>query len=116
MLFRSKDKPKQNFSTTGGWVGITDKYWMATLVPDQKQKVDVTLQRTGNAPDQKYQIDFVTPQKVVAPGATASSESMLFAGAKIVRVISDYESRYSIEKFDLTIDWGWFSFFTRPLF
>ncbi len=111
-----KDKPKQSFSTTGGWVGITDKYWMATLVPDQKQKVDVTLQRTGNAPDQKYQIDFVTPQKVVAPGTTASSESMLFAGAKIVRVISDYESRYSIEKFDLTIDWGWFSFFTRPLF
>ena len=111
-----KDKPKQNFTTTGGWVGITDKYWMATLVPDQKQKVDVTLQRTGNAPDQKYQIDFVTPQKVVAPGATESSQSMLFAGAKIVRVISDYESRYSIEKFDLTIDWGWFSFFTRPLF
>ena len=111
-----KDKPKQNFSTTGGWVGITDKYWMATLVPDQKQKVDVTLQRTGNAPDQKYQIDFVTPQKVVAPGTTESSQSMLFAGAKIVRVISDYESRYSIEKFDLTIDWGWFSFFTRPLF
>ncbi|MCA0301679.1 MAG: membrane protein insertase YidC [Proteobacteria bacterium] len=111
-----KDKPKQNFTTTGGWVGITDKYWMATLVPDQKQKVDVTLQRTGNAPDQKYQIDFVTPQKVVPPGATESSQSMLFAGAKIVRVISDYESRYSIEKFDLTIDWGWFSFFTRPLF
>ncbi len=111
-----KDKPKQNFSTTGGWVGITDKYWMATLVPDQKQKVDVTLQRTGNAPDQKYQIDFVMPQKVVAPGATESSQSMLFAGAKIVRLISDYESRYSIEKFDLTIDWGWFSFFTRPLF
>ncbi len=111
-----KDKRKQAFTTTGGWVGITDKYWMATLIPDQKQKVDVTLQQTGNAPDQKYQIDFVTPQQVIAPGTTATTEAKLFAGAKIVRVISDYESKYSIEKFDLTIDWGWFSFFTRPLF
>ena len=111
-----KDKKKQSFTTTGGWVGITDKYWMATLVPDQKQKVDVTLQQTGTAPDQKYQIDFVTPQQVVAPGTTATTEAKLFAGAKIVRLISDYESKYGIEKFDLTIDWGWFSFFTRPLF
>jgi YidC/Oxa1 family membrane protein insertase len=40
----------------------------------------------------------------------------MFAGAKIVRVIDGYEKKYGIEKFDLTIDWGWFWFFTKPLF
>ena len=54
--------------------------------------------------------------QAIAPGATATTDAKLFAGAKIVRVISDYEKKYGIEKFDLTIDWGWFWFFTKPLF
>ena len=53
------DNKQQKFATTGGWVGITDKYWMATLVPDQKSKVDVTLKGTGAGADIKYQIDYV---------------------------------------------------------
>ena len=51
-----------------------------------------------------------------SPGASGASDAHLFAGAKIVRVISDYETKLGIEKFDLTIDWGWFWFFTKPLF
>ena len=94
-----KDNKSQKIATTGGWVGITDKYWMATLIPEQKQKVDVTIKQTGHG-----------------PGATAATDAKLYAGAKIVRVISDYEQKYGIEKFDLTIDWGWFWFFTKPLF
>ena len=111
-----KDNKQQKFSTTGGWVGITDKYWMATLVPDQKSKVDVTIKETGAGNDVKYQVDYVGAGVTVAPGATATHRSHLFAGAKIVRVIDAYREKYGIEKFDLTIDWGWFWFFTKPLF
>ncbi|NDH60504.1 MAG: membrane protein insertase YidC [Alphaproteobacteria bacterium] len=111
-----KDNKQQKFSTTGGWVGITDKYWMATLVPDQKSKVDVTIKGTGAGDTAKYQIDYVGAGDTIAPGAAARTESRLFAGAKIVRVIDDYETKYGIDKFDLTIDWGWFWFFTKPLF
>jgi YidC/Oxa1 family membrane protein insertase len=111
-----KDNKQQKISTTGGWVGITDKYWMATLVPDQKQKVDVTLKQTGSGNELKYQIDYIAPGQAIAPGTSATTDARLYAGAKIVRVISDYEKKYGIDKFDLTIDWGWFSFFTRPLF
>jgi YidC/Oxa1 family membrane protein insertase len=111
-----KDKP-QKIATTGGWVGITDKYWMATLVPDQKSKVDVTIKQTGSGADVKYQADYVAATGItIAPGATAGTEAHLFAGAKIVRVIDAYQDKYGIEKFDLTIDWGWFWFFTKPLF
>jgi len=111
-----KDNKQQKIATTGGWVGITDKYWMAALIPEQKQKVDVTIKQTGSGAELKYQIDYVAPGQAIAPGTSATTDAKLFAGAKIVRIISDYETKYGIEKFDLTIDWGWFWFFTKPLF
>ena len=111
-----KDNKQQKFQTTGGWLGITDKYWMTTLVPDQQAKVDASIKQTGTQADPKYQIDYTSPGITIAPGATSSSTSRLFAGAKIVRVIDEYEKKYGIDKFDLTIDWGWFWFFTKPLF
>ena len=111
-----KDNKQQKFSTTGGWVGITDKYWMATLIPDQKAKVDVSIKQTGTGNDVKYQVDYVGGGETIAPGTTGRTEARLFAGAKIVRIIDGYTEKYGIEKFDLTIDWGWFWFFTKPLF
>ena len=111
-----KDNKQQKIATTGGWVGITDKYWMATLVPDQKVKVDVTLKGSGAGADIKHQIDFVGPAVTVAPGATGNADAHLYAGAKIVRVIDDYREKLGIDRFDLTIDWGWFWFFTKPMF
>ena len=111
-----KDNKQQKLTTTGGWVGITDKYWMATLIPDQKEKVDVSIKQTGSNADPRFQIDFVGQGQTIAPGATASTAAQLYAGAKVVKLIDAYEKKYGIEKFDLTIDWGWFYFFTKPLF
>ncbi|UYN94811.1 MAG: membrane protein insertase YidC [Enhydrobacter sp.] len=111
-----EDNKAQRFATTGGWVGITDKYWMATLIPDQKTKVDITLKGSGAGATGKYQVDYVGQGVTVAPGATGGNESHLFAGAKIVRVIDGYYEKYDITRFDLTIDWGWFAFLTKPMF
>ena len=111
-----EDNKQQKFPTTGGWVGFTDKYWMATIVPDQKSKVDVTIKGTGKGANIKYQADYVAPAVTVAPGATGAYDSHLFAGAKIVRVIDAYRDNLGIDRFDLTIDWGWFWFFTKPMF
>jgi YidC/Oxa1 family membrane protein insertase len=111
-----KDNKSQKIDTTGGWVGITDKYWMATLIPDQKLKVDVNLKGTGSGANIKYQIDYVAPGMAIAPGATGDNDSHLFAGAKIVRIIDAYHEKYGFDRFDLTIDWGWFRFLTKPLF
>jgi len=111
-----KDNKQQKFETTGGWIGFTDKYWMATLIPDQKSKVDVTVKGTGAGANIKYQIDYVGSPITVEPGATGGTEGHLFAGAKIVRMIDGYRDKLGIDRFDLTIDWGYFSFFTKPLF
>ena len=103
-------------ATTGGWIGITDKYWLSALVPNQNEPVDMRFihQRPQNI--DQFQVDFVGGQQVVPPGGTAASESRLFAGAKVVTLIDKYAERYGIDRFDLAIDWGWFYFLTRPVF
>src|SRR6185437_1559788 len=52
----------------------------------------------------------------VAPGAAATTTTRLFAGAKVVQLVDNYEKQLNIKSFDLIIDWGWFYFITKPLF
>ena len=101
-------------TTTGGWIGITDKYWLAALVPDQSVEVQTRMTHRPELDD--YQVDFRGPAQPVAPGATAESTSRLFAGAKEVVLLDDYAERLGIARFDLAIDFGWFYFLTKPIF
>ena len=101
--------------STDGWLGITDKYWAVALVPQAGQSFQprytyLTDQRT------RYQTDYLADAITVAPGATQTVETKLFAGAKEVALITGYEEREQIRRFDLLIDWGWFYFITKPMF
>jgi len=110
-------KPPENTST-GGWLGITDKYWLAALIPDQTAELTARFQHAGqkNTSNETYQTDYLRAGLTVAPGASAESTDRLFAGAKVVRLIDAYEKQYNITLFDRAIDWGWFYWITRPLF
>ncbi len=114
----AKMKPEEPhaFSATGGWLGITDKYWAATVIPDQSVKVDAKFSTSKVAGVPTFQADYLAAPKTVEPGATMASSSQLFAGAKVVQVVDGYQKTYSIDRFDLLIDWGWFYFITKPLF
>ena len=102
--------------TTGGWIGITDKYWQSIVIPDQKQPITARFVHQRTHDTDQFQVDFVGQQQTLAPGASINNESRLFAGAKVVTLIDHYEAKYGIEKFYLSIDWGWFRFLTRPVF
>jgi YidC/Oxa1 family membrane protein insertase len=101
---------------TGGWIGITDKYWAAVVVPDQKEAFKGRFSAIGDVQPKNYQTDLLDEAKTVAPGATVDVTSHVFAGAKEVDTINRYEADYGIKNFDLLIDWGWFYFITKPLF
>ncbi len=103
-------------STTGGWIGITDKYWMSALVPDQTSTVKGRFVYTLTGAGPRYQSDFVYGVETLAPGSNIETTSRLFAGAKVVEVIDGYEEAYSIVGFDRAIDWGWLYFLTKPIF
>jgi len=107
------DKAPSSYSTTGGWAGFTDHYWLTALVPDQKAPVDIQLRA---APAGGYQADFALRDSTdVAPGKAITQTSQLFAGAKEVKVLESYE-RAGVDEFDKAIDWGWFGMIEKPIF
>ena len=111
----AKDKVMTKPST-GGWIGITDKYWLTALAPDQNAKVNTRFADFVVDTVDNYQADFVENQTDVAAGALSETTSRFFAGAKEAQLIMDYRDRLNIARFDLAIDWGWFEFLTKPIF
>ncbi|MDP6572752.1 MAG: membrane protein insertase YidC [Rhodospirillales bacterium] len=103
-------------SSRGGWIGITDKYWLAALVPDQKALAKTRFVHRRDDSVDMYQVDFLGEQMELAPGATVETKSHVFAGAKEVALLDGYESELGIARFDLAIDFGWFYFLTKPIF
>lgn len=100
----------------GGWIGITDKYWLVSVIPDQNEDVTARFLHTDTNGVERYQVDFAGAARDIAPGTAIESTSRVFAGAKQVRLLDDYANRLGIAKFDLAIDFGWFYFLTKPFF
>ncbi len=110
-----KAKVKSFDKTVGGWLGFTDKYWAAALIPDQSKPFN-GLFAADSAARPTYRTVAMFDAITIAPGASAANSIKLFAGAKEVKTINAYGESEKIKQFDLMIDWGWFYFITKPLF
>lgn len=100
-------------NSSKGWLGITDKYWLTAIVPEKGKKFKSEFLSI----DGKYKANFIIKEAtVLSSNASITNEINAFVMAKEVAVIDDYAEKLGIEKFDLTIDWGWFYFITKPLF
>ena len=106
------DDETLNFESDNGWVGITDKYWLAALIPDQDKSFKA-IYTYDNGYIAYYRSLNATK---VMPGNDHTVESQIFIGAKEAKLIDRYQEEYGIYNFDLAIDWGWFYFLTKPLF
>jgi YidC/Oxa1 family membrane protein insertase len=103
--------------SSGGWLGFTDKYWAATLIPDQARAISTSFQHQLQDSRDIYQTDYLSRDPlVVQPGAKGLYQDQLFAGPKVVKAIQAIGEKYHIKRFDLMIDWGWFVFITKPMF
>ncbi|MGE5545402.1 MAG: membrane protein insertase YidC [Solirubrobacterales bacterium] len=102
--------------STGGWLGITDKYWLTALVPDQKEEVNGRFVAQQGDAGERYQVDFTAAPRTIEPGQSVNSGFHFFAGAKIVSLLDEYGAKYGIDKFAYAIDFGWFWFLTKPFF
>ena len=97
-----------------GWIGFTDKYWMTTLAPAPGQSFTAVVKYAPGA--DIYQTETRMPVQTAAPGATVTTASYLFAGAKVWETINGYQETPGIDRFVDSIDWGWFYFLTKPIF
>jgi YidC/Oxa1 family membrane protein insertase len=111
-----KKKGDQTFESTGGWFGLTDKYWLAVLVPSQTSPIKAQYRIDTVDGVDVFETDYVTPPVSLSPGATVQSATRVFAGAKKVAVLQAYQAALGIPRFDDAVDWGWLFLLTRPIF
>jgi YidC/Oxa1 family membrane protein insertase len=109
-------KPNEEHSSTGGWMGITDKYWLAALIPSQNEKIEGAFRVDDQAHADIHHANMVGEARTIQPNATITETTRLFAGAKRNEILSNYEKDLGLPRFVYAIDWGFLFFLTRPIF
>lgn len=112
-----RDEGTIAFKGKSSWVGITDKYWLAALIPDSSLQGQANMNyRASEQAGGNYQVDFTGAGQTIAQGASITLTHRLFAGAKKVTLLDEYAERDGILLFDRAVDFGWLYFLTKPIF
>jgi YidC/Oxa1 family membrane protein insertase len=111
-----KKTPLPLQTSTGGWMGITEKYWLAAVVPGQAASITGAFRAQTIDGADAYQAGFAGPVLRIAPGQSIVAATHVFAGAKSVALLRRYGQTLAIPRFDDAVDWGWLWFFTKPIF
>lgn len=107
----------QNFDgSKGGWFGITDKYWLSSIIPDRSLNYKANFSNRIHNQNNIFNTEFVGQEYKLEQEQELTFSHHLFAGAKRVRILDDYAKKYDIEHFDKAVDFGWLYFLTKPLF
>jgi YidC/Oxa1 family membrane protein insertase len=112
----AKDNVSQETASKGGWLGMTDKYWLAALVPAQNETVRGQFRTVQNRGVEIFDSNFVGQSRTIPAGQQVTETTRFFGGAKTVPVLQGYEKQFGIPRFDAAVDWGMLWFFTRPIF
>ena len=106
------EEKKFSINADKGWLVITEKYWITSLIPQENRKF-----RTDFDYKNKFRANFIeTSATEIGANETKSNEIKIIIAAKEVDIIDGYAENLNISKYDLAIDWGWFYFLVKPLF
>ena len=106
------EEKKYSVNAETGWLGITDKYWITSLIPEEEKKFRAEFDYKN-----KFRANFIeTNVTEVGANETKSNKIKIIIAVKEVDVIDGYAESLNINKYDLAIDWGWFYFIVKPLF
>ena len=112
-----KDKGGRLGETHGGWVGLTDKYWLSALIPPQGEIFKTSYRITSVGPVDVYESNYVGSElRTLAPGQSTTETRRMFAGAKRAQLLDTYQKDLGLTHFIDAIDWGRLWFLTRPIF
>jgi YidC/Oxa1 family membrane protein insertase len=128
-----EDGAKYTYPSTGGWMGISDKYWLVTQIPPQTETMNSTL--FYDPKNDFYQVDFLSASQPVPAGGALMRKQHLFAGAKVLNQLAKYRDNLyggnpdrswlksffgfeteDLPRFDRAVDFGYFFFLTKPFF
>ena len=103
-------------SGPGGWMGITSKYWLAAVAPQDQGNVRAQFRVVSRPVRPVFEANYLSDAQILAPGASLEASSYVFAGAKAQPILAAYENELGIDRLTMAIDWGMFWFLTRPFF
>jgi len=98
----------------GGWLGFTDKYWMSALIPDPDETINANYRHSNSGKDD-FRVGYVGKVFEIKPQSMLQYNGKVFAGAKSLKILDNYKNNINIARFTDAIDWGWFSFLTKPI-
>ena len=103
---------KYSINAEKGFLGITDKYWLTSLIPEKNKNFRADFEYS-----EKFKISYIETEALEAqPNKQISNKVDIVIAAKEVEVIDEYNEKLGLSKFDLVIDWGWFYWIVKPLF
>jgi len=111
-----KDGTSPAYTSTGGWIGMSDHYWLTAVIPDQKEQIQGQYRLTKTPGLNLLDANYVGQAKAIAAGRQITHTTRVFAGAKQVPVLKDYQEKLGVAHLDEAIDWGMLWFITRPIF
>lgn len=111
-------EPNQSFEGNTGWIGISQKYWLTSVIPDQKEKHVFRFTSVPTEPEEQslFQVDARGDARTIENGQSAESMSHVFVGAKKISTLDSYESIIGVKHLDLAVDFGMLYFLTRPMY
>ncbi|MBI2261803.1 MAG: membrane protein insertase YidC [Caulobacterales bacterium] len=109
-------KPSVEHQSTGGWLGITDKYWLAAVIPPQDEKITARFLVEDAGSYNAHIATMDGAARTIQPNTQITETQRLFAGAKRNEILAGYEKSQDLPRFVYAIDWGFLFFLTRPIF
>lgn len=110
---KMSDVKHEEFQANGGWIGFSDKYWLVALLANSEAKSTFSIDSSNN---EQFDSSLKNDVKNIQPGESFEQTLYLYAGPKKLDLLDKYEENYNVKNLDLAIDFGWFYFFTKPLF
>lgn len=106
----------EEFSSSGGWLGFTDRYWLAALIPDQADTMNSRIEDRKNATEEVFEASFHGATVQLAPGSSLTKVQRLYVGSKQVDTLRRYGQELDLPMFDNAVDWGILALLTRPFY
>jgi YidC/Oxa1 family membrane protein insertase len=115
-LNEEKSQKFNDKGNNGSWLGITDKYWLSSIIPDSKMPFEANFNYNQKNQNNLYGAEFISQESIIEPNNEIKFAHHLFAGAKKVKILDKYNKELKLKLFDRAIDFGWFYFLTKPFF
>lgn len=95
----------------GGWIALIEHYFLSTWIPESGEKNLLYTREVGTSDAPRYIIGLRSEAQTLASGESGDFNTRIWIGPKLQEPLSGIA-----EGLELTVDYGLFTFLSKPLF